>query len=270
MVLTTNRARADDPDYEDADPEDRANPSKGSWNNPGYLEQQRRRLPTHKYRRLHLNLPGMPEGTAFDPTAIMDSIVLGRRSLPPTKDVHYRAFNDMSGGSSDDAVLAIAHRDPITNRTMLDLVMSQTGKPPFNPRHAVRKFAGLCKEYGVFNVTGDRYAGETFRQDFQDNGIAYRVSALTKSQLYEALEPKLNAGELEFLDVPKLQEQLLGLVFRGGKIDHQPNEHDDFANAAAGAITLASRELELDVAPVGVGHRINPFTIGDNAPRRLQ
>jgi hypothetical protein len=37
-------------------PEQRANPSMASWGNSGYLEQ-RRRLPTHKYRRLHLNLP---------------------------------------------------------------------------------------------------------------------------------------------------------------------------------------------------------------------
>ena len=29
-------------------------------------------------------------------------------------------------------------------------------------------------------VTGDKYAGETFRQDFQGEGIAYHVSELTK------------------------------------------------------------------------------------------
>jgi hypothetical protein len=41
------------------------------------------------------------------------------------------------------------------------------------------------------------------------------------------------------LDIPKLQEQLLSLVVRGaGKIDHLPGDHDDYANAAAGAISM--------------------------------
>ncbi len=39
--------RTTDPDFENALPEDRANPSRNSWNDPGYLEQQQRRLPAH-------------------------------------------------------------------------------------------------------------------------------------------------------------------------------------------------------------------------------
>ena len=42
-----------------------------SWGDGGeYLEQQRRRLPAHKFRRLHLNLPGLPEGSAFQPEPV--------------------------------------------------------------------------------------------------------------------------------------------------------------------------------------------------------
>jgi hypothetical protein len=37
-----------------------------------------------------------------------------------------------------------------------------------------------------------------------------------------------------------VQEQLLTLVIRGSKIDHLPGDHDDVANAACGAIVLAS------------------------------
>jgi hypothetical protein len=40
--------------------------------------------------------------------------------------------------------------------------------------------------------------------------------------------------------VAKLQEQLLTLVWRGVKIDHQPGDHDDYANACAGAAVLAA------------------------------
>jgi hypothetical protein len=54
--------------------------------------------------------------------------------------VTYSAFVDMSG---DDAVLGIAHRDESTGRTVLDLLVAQTGEPPINPRHAVAKFVNF-------------------------------------------------------------------------------------------------------------------------------
>lgn len=241
--------------------EQRANPSMSSWNNPGYLEQQRRRLPTHKYRRLHLNLPGMPDGTFYDAERVLACVVEGRRQLKPQPDTAYCAFVDMSGGSSDDATLGVAHFNLVTGRYVLDLVVGQTGQPPFNPRDAVRKFVAILKEYGIFTVTGDRYAGETFRADFQEHGISYIVGELTKHQLYEALEPRINAGEAELLDVPKLQEQLLGLVARGNKIDHLPGEHDDWINAAAGAlympVTASGVVLSADMASAGSPWDVN-------------
>jgi hypothetical protein len=219
-------------------PEERANPSMASWRDDGYLAQQRLRLPTHKYRRLHLNLPGAPEGAALSGEHVMAAIVLGRKHLPHDPKQRYMGFVDMSGGSSDDAVLGIAHKDESAQRAVLDALVSQTGAPPFNPRHAVQKFVGVLKDYRVHRVVGDAYAGQTFRQDFEAAGVGYEVSEHTKSAIYEAFEPKLNAYEVELLDHGKLQEQLLTLVWRGVKIDHLPGDHDDFANAAAGALML--------------------------------
>lgn len=227
---TTDRALATE------DPETRANPSRASWGNPEYLDQQRRRLPAHKYRRLHLNLPGLPEGSAYQPEPLADAIERRVPSRRPELGLSYHAFVDMSGGSSDDATLAIAHRDE--DRAVLDLVMNQGPPPPFDPRAAVARFAGVLAEYGIRRVTGDRYAGLTFVADFERHGIAYTPSPKTKSQLYEALEPRLNAREVRLLDAPILEQQLLGLVWRGSKIDHQPGEHDDWANAGAGAIDM--------------------------------
>ena len=89
-----------DPDYADLEPELRANPSIASWpEGRAYLDQQRRRLPTHKFRRLHLNLPGAPNGAFLDQGAVLDAIVTGRKSLPPQSSVKHVAFVDMSGGS---------------------------------------------------------------------------------------------------------------------------------------------------------------------------
>jgi hypothetical protein len=138
------------------------------------------------------------------------------------------------------AVLGIAHADDATKRAVLDLVVAQTGKPPFNPRAAVAKFVGILRQYGLSHVTGDAYAGQTFQSDFAEHGISYAIAGSAKSDIYDRFEPLLNAGAVELLDVPELTEQLLTLVVRGSKIDHQPGDHDDYANAAAGAIDHAT------------------------------
>jgi len=233
-----------DPAFADASPEQRANPSMASWTDTDYLAQQKKRLPAHKYRRLHLNLPGAPDGAAFSGEHVMAAIVEGRMALPFVEGRHYVAFVDMSGGSNDDAVLAIAHREG-ARTFVLDLIVSQTGMPPFNPRQAVNKFIGVLKEYGIRRVHGDAYAGQTFRADFEADGIHYDISDESKHELYENFEPLLTASEVELLDVGKLQEQLLTLVWRGTKIDHQVGDHDDWANAACGALLLAGTKKSI-------------------------
>lgn len=228
-----------DPDFADKSPEERANPSMASWGHTGYLAQQQRRLPAHKYRRLHLNLPGLPEGSAYQPEPAMDAIDRGVRVRHPEPGITYTAFVDMSGGSSDDAVLAIGHTDA-AGRRVVDVVMDQGQRPPFDPNKAVERFVPVLRGYRVSRVTGDRYAGLTFQSQFQQAGISYVVCDRTKHQLYEALEPLLNGHQVVLLDVPEVEQQLLGLAWRGGKIDHQSGEHDDFANACAGVLVLTA------------------------------
>jgi len=131
-----------DQDFENASPEDKANPSRGSWQDSNYLEQQQRRLPAHKYRRLHLNLPGLPEGSALSVEKVMEAVERSVRVRLPLPEVNYTAFVDMSGGSNDDATLAIAHRDA-GGRAILDLLADQGQRPSFDPRKAVGTFSVL-------------------------------------------------------------------------------------------------------------------------------
>ncbi len=148
----------------------------------------------------------------------------------------------MSGGSKDDATLAIAYRDEETGKAVLASVMAQNGKVPFNPRDAVQKFAAEIKAYGLSRVVGDNYAGETFRRDFESAGVTYVSDSRSASDLYEAFEPALNAGEVELLDVPKLTDQMISLIWKGNKITHQSNDHDDYCTAAAGALLAAAEK----------------------------
>lgn len=59
---------------------------------------------------------------------------------------------------------------------ILDLVMNQGQEIPFDPRAAINRFVNILKEYRISTVTGDRYAGETFRCDFEERGIRYETS----------------------------------------------------------------------------------------------
>jgi hypothetical protein len=226
-----------DPAFADLPPEQRANPSIQSWpDGTGYLETQRARLPTGRFRRLHLNLPGSPEGAAFDQAAILKCVVTGRRSLPWREGCRLVAAVDMSGGSADDAVLCIAHLDGKT--VVLDLIAKQIGAPPFDPRAAVWRFCDILRKYNIAKVYGDAFGGQTFRLDFQKRGIAYEVRSASASLLYEKLEPVINAGELELLDQPTLIEQLVSLIWRGTKITHEHGAHDDHATALALAVSV--------------------------------
>ena len=224
-----------DPAFTDADPETRANPSRAAWADQDYLDQQRRRLPAHKFRRLHLNLPGLPEGSAFQPDPVMAAVDRGCAVRLPEPDLHYAGYVDMSGGSSDAAVLAIGYVDA-GGRAVVARVLDQGAPPPFDPRQAVARFVAALRAYRICSVTGDKYGGETFIGDFASRGIGYRVADLTASQCYEALEVALNTHRVVLPDVPEVEQQLLSLLWRGGKITHPAGEHDDFSNATAGVV----------------------------------
>ena len=113
---------------------------------------------------------------------IMGAIDRGVKVRRPEEGTQCSAFVDMSGGSNDDSVLAIAHKDS-EGRAVLDRLIDQGQRPPFDPRKAVERFVQVLGEYGVSTVTGDRYAGGTFRADFLGHGISYQVSKKTKHDL---------------------------------------------------------------------------------------
>ena len=103
---------------------------------------------------------------------------------------------------------------------------------------------------------GDRYAGEFPREQFRKRGIYYAVAGAPKSDLYRDLLPLLNSGRIVLPKSDRLISQLCGLerrTSRAGKdsIDHMAGQHDDLANAVAGAADLVSlAERRAPVAPV--------------------
>ena len=160
---------------------------------------------------------------------------------PARHGVRYHAFCDPSGGSSDSMTLAISHSQD--GRSVLDCIREV--RPPFSPDRVCYDFALLLRMYGVSTVRGDRYAGEWVAEAFRRHGISYSASSKTRSELYLGLLPMLNSGLAKLLDDPRLINQLVQLerhTSRSGRdmVDHAPGGHDDVANAAAGALFLAS------------------------------
>lgn len=234
-----------------------ANPSLNGPLGPSMedIEDARCSLPSWIFRRLYQNLPGQPDGAAFDACKIEEAIVTGRGVLPPRPDIPYLAFCDLSGGGADDATLGIAHHEQ--GRTVLDCLVDQgprSAGQTFDPQQTVERFVTVLREYRCHTVHGDKYAAQWPVLAFQKLGITYRQAQQNRSELYAALEPLLNSGQVELLDNPKLFQQLIGLVRKGEKIDHASGDHDDHSNAAAGALVLMARLASLPPLELLGGH----------------
>jgi hypothetical protein len=197
---------------------------------------------------------------AFVDLAVLEACTAdGVFEIPPMSGVLYFAFCDPSGGSSDSMTLAIAHHDD--GVAVLDCVREV--RAPFQPESVVADFCTTLAAYGVARVTGDRYAGEWPSEQFRKRGISYVPSEKVKSDIYRDMLPILNSRQCQLLDIPRLISQLHGLerrTARGGKdsIDHGPGQHDDVANAVAGALVNAvaatfRRVFLWDGIPMGGG-----------------
>jgi hypothetical protein len=206
--------------------------------------------------------------------AVEAVITPGCFERPRVDGITYTAFVDPSGGASDSMTLAIAHSEkhPEDNRSVVFLDAVREIQAPFSPETAVKELATLLKSYGISSVTGDRYGGEWPREAFRSQGIAYRPSELAKSDIYKDFLPRVNSGEVELLDLPRLIAQLCNLerrTARGGRdsIDHPPGSHDDVANAVAGVLVFqTSARHRLPQAVFGTYGRLSEQEIIDQLP----
>jgi hypothetical protein len=182
----------------------------------------------------------------LDEQVIQDALDHGCHERPPSLRHAYIAFVDPSGGRRDSFTAAIAHRDG--DKFVLDVVREY--RPPLDPAVVVDEIAKTLKPYRVAKVTGDAYAGEWPVTVFRSHGIAYVTSQVNRSDIYLETGPLLAQGRARLIDVPRLTGQLRQLERRStpagrDRVDHGPGGQDDVANAAMGAIYLASKAKAL-------------------------
>jgi hypothetical protein len=176
---------------------------------------------------------------------VVEACVGDYREQQPAADISYEAFVDPSGGSEDSFTMAVSHRDYRNDTLIIDAVREM--RPPFSPEQVVSDFAALLKNYGIAQVTGDKYAGEFPRELFRKHGISYELATLTKSELFRDFLPLLNSCLITLPCNDRLVSQIVSLerrVSAVGKetITHPPNGHDDLANAVAGAASLSQHD----------------------------
>ncbi len=198
--------------------------------------------------------------------AVQACMDVGIRERAPVQGTRYVAFVDPAGGGADSMTLGIAHRQG--ELTILDVIREETVGT--SPALVVERFAETLKAYGVRRVTGDKYAGEWPREQFAKHGVTYEISDKSKTEIYAAFLPILNSQSARLIEAPKLETQIVSLERRTTRgtgrdiIDHPQvkGAHDDVANAAAGAVVLAttgrkplivSREAVLAFAGPGPG-----------------
>ncbi len=189
---------------------------------------------------------------SFLPGAWVDTAVVpGRHELPPRDGVRYVAAVDPSGGGADAFTLALCHVEGrgAEARMVQDVMKGWQAKRDSvtDLEGVVREIAMIVKSYGVFTVTGDRYAGQWVREAFRRHGVTYEEPTirkdgepvtLDKSAAYLEAEPLFAQGGIELLDHAGLVRELKLLERRpraGGKplVNHPTGAHDDHANALA-------------------------------------
>ena len=184
----------------------------------------------------------------IDRLVVEGLVIAGRYELSPKRDQDYVAFADPTGGASDSFVLAIAHAkevpdgDPIA---VLDLAREY--RSPMMPETVVAEMCDILRQYRIDTVVGDAYGKNWVFGAFRNNDITYEESELTKNEIYLNALPLLMQGRAELLDNRRLVEQIISLerkTSRAGRESiaepQRQGFHDDVANAALGALVLAT------------------------------
>jgi hypothetical protein len=186
----------------------------------------------------------------LDRAVVEAAVIPGRHELPRQSRFSYQAFVDPSGGSSDSMCLGIAHAEDRNGVRVGVLDCLREQRVPFDPDSVCAEFAQVLRDYGLHSCVGDRYGGSWPASRFEAHGIRYEPSEKSKSELYLAAVPLLNAHRVELLDSARLVAQFCSLERRTGRgtgrdsIDSPAHQHDDLCNVAAGVLTAVAGERD--------------------------
>ncbi len=157
----------------------------------------------------------------------------------------YRAFVDPSGGRHDAFSICVGHSVGHGQQKTFTCDVIRATRPPFDPRSVVEEYAQLIRQFGLSDVTGDRYGAEWVAAAFAERSINYKPAEKSKSDLYLEALPLFTRGAISIPNHAPLIRELRLLerqTHRGGRytIDHPRRGSDDLANALCGCAALSS------------------------------
>lgn len=178
---------------------------------------------------------------AFDPKAVKDCRKAGFTQLPRIPNTFYAAFVDASGGGQNSYSISVMHKE-LRDGQEIYIQDYKASKAFAHTKATTRDYAEVLKSYGVYMVTGDRYAGNWCAEEFLSNGIAYEVAELHKSDIYRDASIVVNQRRLEYLDFADTELQLIAIEYKVVG-DHYKYEkprtiNDDSANVTCGNICV--------------------------------
>jgi len=173
--------------------------------------------------------------------ACVQNGVFERAPIKRTSD--YSAFVDMGGGRRDSSVLCVAHDEDGIG--VLDLLKEV--QAPYSPEIVVQGFCETLKRWKISEVMGDAYSAQWNVDSWARNGVTYRTSELSRSEIYLNALPIIMSGQCRLLDNERMISQLTSLERKTRTtvdcIDHAPGAFDDVCNAAMGSIVLALQDV---------------------------
>jgi hypothetical protein len=179
----------------------------------------------------------------LDEDALSAAVDEGVAVRKPVAGRQYAAFVDVATGTKatgDRWACGIAHVED--GVSVLDALLVVA--PPFSPQTAAEQTAALCKEYGVSEVSGDKFAAGFSDEAFGRAGLRYVPALASKSELYIRFAAAVQSGTVRLLDLPEVLKEARGLERRRGatqdRVDHRRGGRDDAINAAAGALVSAA------------------------------
>jgi hypothetical protein len=252
-----------------------------SWIDPAFLDQQRRLLPDHVYRRLHLN-EWTEAGGAWLTHREVESIFDADRRPRVDCDIEaHWMFIDL-GTSHDATAIAIIHRRD--DMFEVDAIGTWRGSPDDrvhlgDVKHwvldASQRFTGL-------RVIADAAQAIRLVEELVAEGLAAEAKHITTSyreKLFTTALQLVRSGRLRSFPHEMLRDELLRMEWRtvagrSPRVDHPTGGHDDHVFAVVGAALEAMDEAAKPRRPPlefwGGGPYDDKLVVGPTAEEIMQ
>jgi len=217
-----------------------------SWVSEGFLNEQRRLLPSHVYRMLHLNEWSEPGG-AFLTWEEVDSIFRDE-----VTDVSGHCFLGLDIGTSNDRTSIVVVRaggSPLNLRAIAIETAQGTPDDRVQLMEVEARVVELAARFRVRRICLDPWQGLHLSERLRQRGLAVTEHPFTqasRARLYDDLLQLVRQRRLTSIENKVLRAELEGLrwVERMGllRVDHRAGQHDDaiVALALASSVALSS------------------------------